>query len=103
MKTLMILISSIFIFAGCGHKEPEVVVEKEKEVVYILPPEQFTNKIIVPAPPPKDIYLKMNYKEKEKALGIYAVNLLNLINIENSKKTRLNEYIKSRQSIDKSK
>lgn len=103
MKTLLILISSILMFTGCGHKEPEVIIQKEVVVEYITPPEAFTEKIVMPTPPPKKVYLKMNYKDKEKALGIYTINLINLIHIENEKKNKLSEYIKNKQNIDKSK
>ena len=103
MKILILLISSILLFTGCGHKEPEIIVQKEVVVEYITPPEAFTTKITMPTPPPEDVYLKMNFKDKEKALGIYTVNLINLIHIENEKKAKLAEYIKNKQNIDKSK
>lgn len=103
MKTILLLISSIFLFTGCGHKEPEIIIQKEVRVEYITPPEVFTSPIIMPTPPPKNVYLKMNLKDKEKALGIYTINLINLIHIENAKKLKMLEYIKNKQNIDKSK
>lgn len=99
---MKLILSSIFIlllFAGCGYKEAEIIIEKEKEIVYITPPVSFTKPIDIPKPISEDIYLKMNLKDKEKELGIYTIKLLNLLHIENDKKIELQKYINSKEDI----
>lgn len=93
----LLVVSFIIMISGCARKEAEIVIQKEKELVYILPPKEFTEPIIIPKPISQEQYLKMNYKEKEKELGQYGVRLINTLKNENKKKALLAEYIKERE------
>lgn len=93
----LLLISFIVIVSGCARKEAEMVVQKEKEIIYVLPPKEFTEPIIIPKPISPEQYLKMNYKEKEKELGQYGIRLINTLKNENKKKALLARYIKERE------
>ena len=101
MKKILSSLLIIVLFVGCGYKEPEILVEKEKEVVYIIPSASFTKKIDIPAPMPEQEYLGLNLKDKEKTLGLYSIQLLNLLHIENDKKVELQKYIDDKQKDTK--
>lgn len=95
---VVVVLCVSIIFTGCSAKaEPEMLVQHDTKIEYILPPETFTTKIKVPEPVSKDSYMKMNYKDKEKALGIYIIDLINIINIENGKKEEIKKYIDSKK------
>ena len=97
MKALLSSILLSFLFIGCGYKEAEIVIQKEREIVYITPPVSFTKPIDIPSPISESEYLKMNLKDKEKTLGLYAIQLLNLLHIENDKKLELKKYIDNKE------
>lgn len=97
MKKILGSLLIIVLLVGCGYKEPEILVEKEREVVYITPPVSFIKPIDIPAPVSESEYLKMNLKDKEKTLGLYTIQLLNLLHIENDKKLELKKYIDNKE------
>lgn len=99
MKLLLLALISLLFFSGCSNKEAEIIIQKEIVVKYILPPISFSAKANVPEPINKEAYLNLNFKDKEKELGLYIVELLTIINIENDKKDKVLEYIKEKERI----
>ena len=100
LKILVAAVISALVFTGCGHKENAILVQDKIETVYILPPKEVTEKIVIPEPISKEKYLSLNIKDREKELAIYTTKLISVINIENEKKEEVLNYI---NSLDKSK
>ena len=100
LKILIVAVISALVFTGCGHKENAILIQDKIETVYILPPKEVTEKIVIPEPISKEKYLSLNIKDREKELAIYTTKLISVINIENAKKEEVLKYIKS---LDKTK
>jgi len=102
MKKIVLLgIFAILLFTGCGHKEPEILIQKEIETVYVLPPKDACEKIVIPAPIEREKYMILNIKDKEKELGIYITRLLSSIKTDNEKKEELYRYLQEYEKKNK--
>lgn len=95
MINKLLLILLLFVLSGCGYKEAEIIVQKEVETVYILPPKESYEKINIPAPISREKYLSLNIKNREKELAIYIAKLISEIKNENMKKNEVLKYIQS--------
>lgn len=100
-KIILLAIAAIFIFTGCGHKEPEIVIQKEIETVYVMPPKEAYEKIIIPAPIAKEKYMSLNIRDREKELGIYITKLISEMKAENLKKEEIIKYLEDAEKKNK--
>lgn len=100
-KFIYSLLFIVILFTGCGHKEPEILIQKEIENIYVLPPKDSCEKIIIPAPIAREKYMILNIKDKEKELGIYVTKLLSSIKADNEKKEELFKYLEEYEKKNK--
>lgn len=100
-KIVLLAITAIFVFTGCGHKEPEILIQKEIETVYVMPPKEAYEKIIIPTPIAKEKYMSLNIRDREKELGIYITRLISEIKAENLKKEEVVKYLEDIEKKNK--
>lgn len=100
-KIILLAIAAMFVFTGCGYKEAEIIVQKEIETVYVMPPKEAYEKIIIPTPIAKEKYMSLNIRDREKELGIYVTRLISEMKTENLKKEEIVKYLKDIEKKNK--
>lgn len=100
-KIILLAIAAMFMLTGCGHKEPEILIQKEIETVYIMPPKEAYEKIIIPAPIDKEKYMSLNIRDREKELGIYITKLISEMKAENLKREEIVKYLEDAEKKNK--
>ena len=78
MKIGMIWFIIALLLQGCGPKEEQVTVTLYVNK-YVFPPKGLMRTYYPDKPIKKNVYLEMNSTEKERALTIYIVNLLDTV------------------------
>lgn len=100
-KIILLAIAAMLILTGCGHREPEILIQKEIETVYIMPPKETYEKIIIPTPIDKEKYMSLNIRDREKELGIYITRLISEMKAENLKKEEIIKYLEDIEKKNK--
>lgn len=100
-KIILLAVLAIFAFTGCGHKEVEILIQKEIETVYVIPPKEAYEKIVIPAPMSVEKYMSLNIRDREKELGIYVTKLISEMKAENMKKDEILKYIQEYEKRNK--
>lgn len=100
-RLFLVAIFAMFIFTGCGHKEAEIVIQKEVETVYVMPPKEAYEKINIPIPIAREKYTSLNIKDREKELGIYITRLLSEIKTDSMRKDEVIKYLNEIESKNK--
>lgn len=105
MKNLLLL-SSLFLIiinlTGCASFTKEVPVDTVKTVI-ITPPSNLLEPNVIPPPPDKPKYLKMDFIHKEDVLTNYIIALINVIKDANRKFLLINKNIDDQKKIINSK
>ena len=102
MKKIILLATlAIFAFTGCGYKEVEILIQKEIETVYVIPPKEAYEKILIPTPISAEKYMSLNIRDREKELGIYVTKLISEMKAENMKKDEILKYIQEYEKRNK--
>lgn len=101
LRSILIMITLVLV-VGCGVSGPkEVVVVKYKHIMPDIPTE-YTRIHATPIPPDKQLYLAMDYENKENALTDYSIELLTTLKKYKEQLTSFNEYLaKARSKIEK--
>jgi len=103
MKYYLIFVISVLFIVGCGQPTPndkrQIVVKVETE--YVVPPKSMVRVYDPPPPVDENVYKKLTYKQRNKVLSAYVIDLYGIIGKYRKQTITLRQWIDKQKKLEK--